>query len=71
MKVYVLIRDETDYNGDRDVFGVYSTYDAAKASGDWEREKAQDWVNSMREVNENVGDWVPQFYIEETEYHNG
>lgn len=33
MKVFVLIKDETDYNGDRDVFGVYDSYDAAKAWG--------------------------------------
>jgi hypothetical protein len=33
MKVYVLIRDETDYNGDCEVFGVYPTYDAAKVIG--------------------------------------
>jgi hypothetical protein len=70
MKAYVLIKDETDYGGDRDVFGVYETYDAAKAVGDWEREKAQDWVNSMRENGENVGDWVPSFNIEETEFYN-
>lgn len=70
MKVYVLIRDETDYNGDRDVFGVYPTYDAAKAIGDWEREKAQDWADAMCEAGENVGDWVPSFHIEETEFYN-
>lgn len=35
MKVYVLIRDETDYDGERDVFGVYPTYEAAKVIGDW------------------------------------
>lgn len=69
MKVYVLIRDETDYNGERDVFGVYPTYEAAKAIGDWEIEKAQDWVDSMRETGENVGNWVPSFDIEETEHH--
>lgn len=73
MKVYVLIKDETDYNGGRRVFGrrvfgVYPTYDAAKVIGDWEVEKAQDWVNSMREGGDNVGDWVPRFYIEETEF---
>jgi hypothetical protein len=68
--VYVLIKDETDYNGDRTVFGVYATYDAAKTVGDWEHQKAQDWVDTMRETGENVGDWVPQFYIEETEFHN-
>lgn len=70
MKVFVLIKDETNYNGDRDVFGVYDTYDAAKAVGDWERQKAQDWVDSMREVGENVGDWVPSFHVEEAEFHN-
>ena len=69
MKVYVLIKDETDYNGDRQVFGVYPTCDAAKVIGDWEVEKAQDWVNSMREGGDNVGDWVPRFYIEETEFY--
>jgi hypothetical protein len=52
------------------VFGVYPTYDAAKVIGNWEREKAQDWVNSMREAGENVGDWVPSFHIEETEFYN-
>lgn len=69
MKVYVLIRDETDYNGDRDVFGVYPTYDAAQAVGDWETEKAQDWADAMRETGENVGDWVPSFHIEEAEFY--
>jgi hypothetical protein len=69
MKVYVLICDATDYNGNRDVFGVYPTYDAAKAIGDWEREKQQDWVNSMRETGENVGDWVSSFHVEEVEFY--
>ena len=71
MKVFVLIKDETDYNGDRDVFGVYPTYDAAKAIGDWETEKAQDWTDAMREAGGTAGDWVPSFHIEETEFHNG
>ncbi len=71
MKVYVLIRDETDYNGERDVLGVYPTYEAAQAFVDWETEKAQDWVDSMRELGENiVGNWVPSFRIEETEFYN-
>jgi hypothetical protein len=68
MKVYVLIRDE---DGDRDVFGVYPTYDSAKAIGDWEKEKAEDWVNSMRETGEQVvGDWIPSFHVEEAEFYN-
>lgn len=71
MKVYVLIKDETDYNGDRSVFGVYPSYDAAKTVGDWETEKARDWVELMRENNVTVGDWVPSFYTEETEFHYG
>ena len=69
MKVYVLIRDETDYNGNRDVVGVYPTYDAAKAIGDWELEKQQDWVDSMRESGENVGNWIPSFHVEEAEFY--
>lgn len=68
MKVYVLIKDETDYNGERTVFGVYSTYELAKVTGDYEIEKARDWVNSMRDIGETVGDWIPSFYIEETEF---
>lgn len=71
MKVYVLMRDETDYNGERDVLGVYPTYEAAHALVAWETEKAQDWVDSMRESGENiVGNWVPSFRIEETEFYN-
>ncbi len=70
-KVYVLIRDETDYNGERSVVGVYPTFDAAEVVGSWETEKARDWINSMRENGENVGDWVPRFYIEETEFYDG
>ena len=71
MKVYVLIRDETDYNGDRNVFGVYPTYEAAKVIGDWETEKAQDWVDTMRETGDNiVGNWVPSFHIEETFFYS-
>ena len=71
MKVYVLIRDETDYNGERVVVGVYPTFDAAEIVGVWETEKAQDWVDSMRESGENiVGNWVPSFRIEETEFYN-
>ena len=54
MKVYVLIKDETDYNGERTVFGVYTSYDSAKTIGDWETEKTQDWIDSMRSVNEPV-----------------
>lgn len=69
MKVYILIRDETDFNGQREVFGVYSTYEAAKIIGDRERERAQDWVDTMREVGENVGNWVPSFHIEEASFH--
>ena len=71
MKVYVLIRDETDYNGERVVVGVYPTFEAAEIVGDWETEKAQDWVDSMRETGENiVGNWVPSFRIEEVEFYN-
>lgn len=70
MKVYVLVKDETDYNGERSVFGVYQSHDHAKSVGDWEIEKAQDWINSMRESGDNVGNWVPRFYIEETEFHS-
>ena len=70
MKVYVLIRDETDYNGERDVFGVYPTYDAAKVIGDWETEKAQDWADAMREAGGSLDYWVPSFSIEETEFYN-
>jgi hypothetical protein len=69
MKVYVLICDATDYNGDRDVVGVYPTHDAAQSKADWETEKTQDWVDSMREGGENVGDWVPVFSIEEVEFY--
>jgi hypothetical protein len=71
MKVYVLIKDETDYNGDRSVFGVYSTYEAAKVIGDWETEKSQDWVDAMREIGDDIiGNWwVPSFHIEESEFH--
>lgn len=66
MKVYALMKDETDYNGERSVFGVYSNRETAQIIGDWETKKAQDWVNSMRELGENVGDWIPSFYILET-----
>lgn len=64
MKVYILIKDEI---GDRFIFGVYTSYDLAKAVGDWEIEKAQDWIDSMHSVNESVGNWVPRFYIEESD----
>lgn len=64
MKVYVLIQEDT-----AELFGVYPTYDDAKAIGDWETQKAQDWVDSLRETGENVVGWVPNFYIEETEFH--
>ena len=70
MKVYVLIRDETDYNGDHDVVGVYSSHEAAQSKGVWESEKAQDWINSMRQSGENVGNWVPSFRIEVAEFYN-
>ncbi len=70
MKVYVLIKDETDYNGERSVFGVYQSHNRAKSVSDWEIEKAQDWINSMRETGDSVGNWVPRFYIEETEFHS-
>lgn len=70
MKVYVLICDATDYNGERVVVGVYSTHDAAQSKADWETEKAQDWVDSMREGGDNVGNWVPSFHVEEAEFYN-
>ncbi len=64
MQVFILIKDETDYNGDRTVFGVYSEEGAAQAAADWEVEKAKDWIQSMHENNESVSDWIPRFYIE-------
>lgn len=70
MKVYVLICDATDYNGERSVVGVYASHEAAQSKGNWETEKAQDWADSMRESGDNVGNWVPRFYIEETEFYN-
>jgi len=70
-KVYVLIRDETDYNGEREVVGVYPTFDAAEVVGSWETEKAQDWADAMREAGGSTGHWVPSFRIEETEFYDG
>ena len=71
MKVYVLICDATDYNGERSVVGVYASHEAAQSKGDWETEKAQDWVDSMRESGDNiVGNWVPSFHVEEAEFYN-
>lgn len=70
MKVHVLICDATDYNGERSVVGVYASHEAAQSKGNWETEKAQDWVDSMRESGDNVGNWVPVFSIEETEFYN-
>lgn len=60
MKVFVLIKDETAYYGDRDVFGVYSTYDAATSTAEHETQQAlKGWEDA-----------VPKFEIEETEFHN-
>lgn len=70
-KVYVLIRDETDYNGERIVVGVYPTFDAAETVGSWETEKAQNWIDTMREGGDGIGNWVPSFHIEETEFYDG
>jgi hypothetical protein len=59
MKVFVLIKDETAYHGDRDVFGVYSTHDAAALIAEQETQQAlSGWEDA-----------VPKFEIEETEFH--
>lgn len=63
MKVWVVIRDETDYNGDRTIFGVFPSEAAAQGAADWELEKAKDWAASME-----VSHWIPNFYIEESTF---
>lgn len=61
-KVWVVIRDATDYNGERTIFGVFSTQEAAQAAADWEIEKSRDWVESMNASPH----WVPRMLVEET-----
>lgn len=66
-RCFIVVKDETDYNGERSYPAVFADRDAAQAYADYERQKAEDWVASMREVGERVGDYVPQFIVEESE----
>jgi hypothetical protein len=67
MKVFVLIKDETDYNGERTIEGVYLSEAAADAQGKWIMEQARDWCNSMKESDGKDYHWIPNCYTEESE----
>ena len=70
-KVYVLMKDERDYNGELIVFAVFTSEAMAEATALWEREKEQDWIDSMRESGDKVGDWVPSFWVTEVDLIEG
>jgi hypothetical protein len=68
MKVYVLIKDETDYNGGRTVEGVYASRDEAEAQGRWIVEKAEDWCNAQWSADGANYHWIPTYSVEESEF---
>lgn len=70
-KVFIVVKDETDYDGDREYPKVFTDQESAQVYCDWEKQKVQDWVDCMRDIGENVGNWVPDFYIEESELIDG
>lgn len=64
--VFIVVKDETDYNGDITYPKVFNDRGAALNYCEVEKQKAIDWVASMREAGENVGEWIPSFYVEES-----
>lgn len=61
---WLVIKDETPYDGDKTYVGVFHDEETANSVANWEREKAEDWVKTMREIGEKVGDWVPEMSVE-------
>lgn len=57
-EVYVLIRDETDYNGCRTIDGVYASEIAAQKSAD----ASLAHIKSDPDAVEKG--WIPQFSVE-------
>lgn len=66
MRLFLVVKDETEYDGDRTYPRVFKERSLAETFCNWEREKAEDWYQSMIESGERVGRWVPSFHIEET-----
>jgi hypothetical protein len=61
---WLVIKDETDYNGERSYIGVFHDEDVAKAVADCEHEKSKDWMRSMTAPGEQAFCWVPNFSVE-------
>jgi len=70
MKVYVLIRDETDYNGERTVIGVYESEQMAKKVAILETAMAQAKADLMvvQKKDDMYKYWVPHIFVVETDY---
>jgi len=74
MRCFIVVRDETDYNGigiqghERTYPKVFTDREAAEVWCKWEVEKAEDWYQSMIEVGESVDRWIPSCYVEESEF---
>lgn len=67
MRCFIVVKDETGYNGDRTYPKVFKSKELAEEWCKWETEKAEDWYQSTIEIGERVNKWVPSYYTEESE----
>lgn len=68
MHLYLVVKDETDYNGDRTYPRVFKNKEKAEVYCSYETEKAEDWYQSMLDIGERVGRWIPSYHIEEVQF---
>lgn len=66
MRCFIVVKDETDYDGERTYPKVFTDREAAEVWCKWETEKAEDWYQSMIEIGESVGRWIPSCHVEES-----
>lgn len=68
MKIYICVKDETDFNGERTYPRVFHTYDQASDWCRWEKERVVDYAQYLRDLgNAAAMNWVPNFYVVESE----
>ena len=67
MKGYLVVCDETDYNGDVSYISVEASKELAEGVIDNFKESRDNWYDSMEEVRESVIRYEPNLYIEEVE----
>lgn len=69
MKIYIVVRDETDYNGDRTYPKCFTDKGDAQIWAKYQKEMDTLRIESLKELGEYSFsyDLIPDYYVEESE----